>query len=226
MFRKSITTITIAAAAFVALGSASPASASGVDCYTAPAHCQKISTELVAVNLKDDVAVIVNDPKVPGPTVELVPADQNDDITLITHDPKVPQKPHGHITDIGRPPVTDSPDDGGVIQIAPPTGHTAGGNGGGTTTTTQPPANDQDNDHKATAGQGSSTNTSAVGQSTDEGSFTKDVAAEAISLADQSTETNSNTTFNPMMAALFGVLASLATMSLAGAAFAAGRRRN
>jgi len=212
MFRTSIITATIAAAAFVTLGSATPASAAGFDCYAAPGHCEELVVELVPATPVDDLTVITDDPKVPDtpkPTLDvpvgslIVPLQPTviDGIKVLPHpEPGDPGVPH---PDPAKP--GDIPD-----------------GGGGTTTTTQPPTHDD----SANTEQETPTNTSTATQNTDDGSFTDQPERQAISLVDLSSETDSDRSLNSMMAALFGVLGSLGIMSLAAVAFAAGRRHN
>ncbi|MFV1999844.1 MAG: hypothetical protein ACC654_05695 [Acidimicrobiia bacterium] len=215
MFRTSIITATIAAAAFVTLGSATPASAAGLDCYAAPAHCEELVVELVPATPVDTPTVITDDPKIPDtpkPTLDIpvgsliVPLGPSviDGIKALPHpEPVDPGVPHPDPVKPG-----DTPDGGGTT----------------TTTTTQAPANDQSNDDSVTTDQPASTNTYTATQNTDDGTFTGYAGEEAISLVDLSAQNGSDTSFNPMMAALFGVLGSLGIMSLTAAAFAAGRR--
>lgn len=232
MFRKSITTVTIAAAAFVALGSSTPASAAGFDCYAAPAHCKKVPSEIVPVDLSQDVTLTVVDPMIPEPTADVPKLKGDFPIGSLI----VPLEP-GETNDDNRVPVLKPPNSNDHTHVVP-SGHNTPDPGDGQSTPTEPPADDPDNGHTAEVGPDTSTNTSTATPSTEEPGAdtsanmstatlnTEEPGAEAISLADQSAEINASTTFNPMMAALFGVLASLTIVSLAGAAFAAGRRRN
>jgi hypothetical protein len=211
MFRKTIITATIAAAAFVAFGSPTPASAGGLDCFTAPAHCAELDPVIILEPVESPV-VVVEQPTVPEATIDIPVG------SLI-----VPPPP-GEINGIQLLPEHEHDDGGVLIQVPLPEDSPDGGS----TTTTEPHTDDeatQDAPFQNT-GTGVSENPSAPTQRTDESSSDADSADETASPVDLNGATESSNPFNPTMAALLGALGSLAIVTFGFTAYRAGRRQS
>lgn len=214
MFRKTLITVTIAAAAFLALGSPAPASANGWECAVNPFACGpgpiNPPPTFDAGVVGDFVITLPGDTL----TIPVLPDDVSD---AIIEGPSIdiPQAglPNFDLPEAIVPGPVDEPP---AAEPAAPVDET-------TTTTAAPVAEEPvvgSESFSTDEAHGAPTTTVTTGEVTDAMSNIQVAEAIAAPGADQ------GGSFDPMMAALFGALGSLAIVLLTLSAFAAGRRRN
>ena len=243
MFRKSIITITIAAAAFVTLGSSAPADAHAADCWLEPLHCiidvvtpdrdrgpveedTTLDPGAVAGAAGIDIgSILFPVPAIPPLTPGGVSTDVDPGVVI------VPALPDGVLDAITGPVVDLPPIE--RLPIDPPAAPES----------TEPPAEEPATPvapvapvaPAATPVTESSTDTT-VAPAVVEASSSTSVAVQdetnddqadesAEALLDAAAVADATSSIDPMMAGLFGMLGALALMLVVFTAFAAGRRR-
>jgi hypothetical protein len=242
MFRKSIITITIAAAAFVTLGSSAPADAHAIDCWLEPLHCiidvatpdrdrgpveedTTLDPGAVAGAAGIDIGSILFPvpaipPLTPGgvstdidPGVVIVPALPDGVLDAITG--PVVDLPPIETLPIDPPAAPESTEPPAEVPAVPETPEAPVAPA---TPAATPEADSSTDTTVAPAVVEASTSTSAAVQEE-----VNDDSAEA--LVETAAVADATSSIDPMMAGLFGVLGALALMLVVFTAFAAGRRR-
>ena len=255
MFRKTTITTTLAAAAFVAIASSAPADAHAIDCWLEPFHCMidVVTEDRDRGPVEEDTTLDTSDiidaiggglvfPIPTGPT--LTPGGVSTDVspgTVIT--PELPDgvldaitEPTVELPPVELPPIEapEAPEapatpEAPVAPAAPATGPEAPSSERGAAVapahveaptaasprTVAPAASDR------VARQTTSTTSVAAQDET-----AQEQADELGESVETLFDTDVTSSFDPLMAALFGMLGALALILAVFAAFAAGRRRN
>jgi hypothetical protein len=246
MFRKTTITMSLAAAAFVAIGSSAPADAHAIDCWLEPTHCivDLVTPDRDRGPVEEDttldpgtVAGVVNidlgglffpEPEDSSLTPGGVVTDIGPGIVL------TPALPDGVLDDITGPVVElpevelppleipgDDDTDTPVEPATPEAPEPAGSPDEGRTVSTTPASPSGDASEAATSEASPTTTVAAQDEPTDSQT---DESIEAILNTDAVTDASSS--FDPAMAALLGMLGALALTLTVFAAFKAGRRRS
>ena len=249
MFRKSIITITIAAAAFVTFGSSAPADAHAIDCWLEPLHCiidvatpdrdrgpveedTTLDPGAVAAAAGIDIGSVLFPvpaipPLTPGgvstdidPGVVIVPALPDGVLDAITG-PVVDLPPIERLP-IDPPAAPESTEPPAEVPETPEAPATPVAPAAPEAPAATPETDSSTVTTEPTAQAEASTSTSVAVQ---EETSDDDADESAEALLDTAALADATSSIDPMMAGLFGMLGALALMLVVFAAFVAGRRR-